>query len=113
MGLAAALFLSSAFDTLLSLCLAGNRFGIVLLSLFFVIQLFFAGGILPLHYLSPSLRAVGRALPLGLSYALSAPVFGAVSQWTCLLWLLLWGVPVWIFAVRRQKRVCTEGGRSV
>ncbi len=112
-GLAAALLLGAAFDTLLSLCLSGNRFGIALLSLFFVIQLFFAGGILPLHYLSPSLRAVGRALPLGLSYALSAPVFGAVPRWTSLLWLCLWMVPVCFFAMRRQRKVCTEGGKSV
>ena len=109
----AALLLTSAFDTLLSLCFAGNRFGIAILSLFSVIQLFFAGGILPLHYLSPTLRTIGHALPLGISFALSAPIFGATTNWSGLLWLCLWLVPVWIFAIKRQRKICTEGGRSV
>jgi hypothetical protein len=112
MGLTVALLLGAAFDTLLSLCLAGNRFGIAILSLFFVIQLFFAGGILPLHYLPPALRTIGRALPLGSSFALTAPILGATPQWSSLLWLCLWIVPVLFFAIKHQRKICTEGGRS-
>ena len=112
-GFVTALLLSASFDTLLALCLSGNRFGIALLSLVFAVQMFFAGGILPLHYLSPSLRAIGRILPLGISYALSAPIFGAQPARFEFLWFVLWLIPVWFLALSQQKRICIQGGKSV
>ena len=111
-GFMVALLLGAAFDTLLTLCLSGNRFGIALLSLVFAVQLFFAGGILPLHYLSHTLRSIGHALPLGISYTLSAPVFGAGSAWLGVLWFALWLVPIWFLALRHQRHICVQGGKS-
>ena len=112
-GLALSLLLCAAFDTLLSLCLAGNRFGIAILSLFFAVQLFFTGGILPLHYLSPTLRTIGSALPLGLAYRLASPAFGAEYAPLSSLWLFLWVLLACFLAIRRQKHISAEGGRSV
>lgn len=109
---AAALALSSAFDTLLSLCLAGNRFGILILSLFLLVQMFFAGGLIPLHYLAAPLRAIGRVLPLGLSLGLASPIFKAAASPLSLVWLALWVVPLCFLAHRRLRKICTEGGRA-
>lgn len=108
-----ALLLSSALDTLLSVSLAGNRFGIALLSLFFLTQMFFAGGILPLHYLAEPLCAIGRCLPLGLSFRLSASLFGASASPLSLAPLTLWLIPLLALAVRRLHKLCTEGGKAL
>ncbi len=109
----AALLLSSAFDTLLALCLAGNRFGIALLSFFFLLQMFFAGGILPLHYLILPLRAIGRYLPLGLTLSLASPLFGAKALPLSLVWLTLWLISLCFLATRRLKNICKEGGKEI
>ncbi len=107
-----ALVLSSALDTLLSLCLAGNRFGILTLSLFLLVQMFFAGGLIPLHYLAAPIRAVGRFLPLGLSLGLASPIFEATPSPLSLAWLALWVLPMCLLAHRRLRKICTEGGRA-
>ncbi|MBO4978821.1 MAG: ABC transporter permease, partial [Clostridia bacterium] len=108
-----ALLLSSALDTFMAVCLAGNRFGIVLLSLFFLVQMFFAGGILPLHYLADPIAAIGRVLPLGLAFRLSASLLGASLAPISALLLMLWLIPLCLLGVHRQKCICTEGGKSV
>ena len=108
----AMLVLSSVFDTLLSLCLAGNRFGILILSLSLLVQMFFAGGLIPLHYLAEPIRAIGHFLPLGLSLGLASPVFGAATSPRVLLWLALWVIPLCFLAHRRLRKICTEGGRA-
>lgn len=110
--LLAALLSGAILDTLLSVSLAGHRFGIALLSLFFLIQMFFTGGILPLHYLAEPLRAVGRVLPLGLTFSLSAPLLGAKLAPLSLLGSVLWLIPLSFAAARRLRKACTEGGRS-
>ncbi len=104
-----ALLLICLWETLFSVVLAGNRFGIALFSLSLLVELFLVGGILPLSYLSDGIRALGGILPLGLAYNAASSLFGGQASSLSLLWLIVWTLPMLFAATWRIRHTATEG----
>ncbi len=111
-ALVLALLMVCLLDTLLTVALAGNRFGVALFSLSLLLELFCIGGILPLSYLSDIIVSIGECLPLGLAYRCSATFFGSENAPLALLGLLLWTLPVLLAAILRMRRISVEGGQT-
>lgn len=106
---ALALLFLAALGTLLSVTLAGNRYGIAVLSLLDTVALLLCGGVIPLSSLHDGLAYLGTLTPLGAAYGLCAPLFGAAPTLRAYLVALAWVLLLTVPTHARLRRLAQAG----